>query len=64
MGRKMMYIDRHKLLPARTGNTLAHHGRFAPRTGWIGAGWRLRIVAGLIAGAHGGSVPNGRRLRS
>lgn len=64
MERSMMFADRNKLLPEKIGGAFARHGRLAPCTGWIGGGYRIRILAAPFADVRGSSVPNGRRLRT
>jgi hypothetical protein len=64
MERSMMFADRNKLLPEKIGGAFARRGRLAPCTGWIGGGYRIRILAAPFADVHGSSVPNGRRLRT
>jgi hypothetical protein len=64
----MMQLDDILHFQAQLGGFRALHGRFASRTGWIGAshgaGAGDRRLATLIAAVPGSSVPNGRRLRS
>jgi hypothetical protein len=64
MERNMMFADRNKLLPEKIGGAYTRHGRLAPCTGWIGGGYRIRILAAPFGAVHGSSVPNGRRLRT
>ena len=59
-----MYTHTTTLLSEETIRMSARHGRFAFRTGWLGASADRRIAAGFIGDVPGSSVPIGRRLRT